>query len=40
MRYYANSAIVGAVALVTVPLMAVFFLGYAAVKAVTPSLAK
>lgn len=33
MRYYANSTIVGLVALITVPLMAVFFLGYGAVRA-------
>lgn len=36
MRYYVNATIVGLVALVTVPLMAVFFLGYGAVK--IPSL--
>lgn len=37
MRYYVNATIVGLVALVTVPLMAVFFLGYGAVRAVIPA---
>lgn len=37
MRYYANATIVGLVALVTVPVMVVFFLGYGAMKAVIPA---